>query len=67
MSDLADFIKSELSELESRDIDTLYECIIENLRDMGYPHDPDDVYEEIQAQLQGNSRYCTDCEQWERK
>ena len=50
-----DFIASELSELETRDIDALFEIICENLTDLckprGIEFDQEYVYEELEYQL----------------
>lgn len=48
---LIEFIASEIEELESRDVDTLYDCISDNIREMGLEYEPDFVYEEIERQL----------------
>jgi hypothetical protein len=51
MYELIEFIASELKELESRDVDTLYACISENLQDMGIKLDAETqefTYSEIE-------------------
>jgi len=55
-----DFVRSELNELESRDVDQLYGCIRDNLQEMGLEFDDsmdDELYSEIETQLkQGDSK-----------
>lgn len=45
---IKDFVESELKELETRDADTLYECIAENLVDMGVEFQGPDLWDAIQ-------------------
>jgi hypothetical protein len=55
MDTIQEFVEAELKELESKDIDTLYECILENLefmwKDFDLKVDKDYLYNEIERQL----------------
>lgn len=50
-NEYTEFVQSELTELESRDVDTLFECIRENIIDMQGNVDDDLLFEEIEYQL----------------
>ncbi len=49
--ELIQFIKSEISELETRDADTLFECIQDSLVEMNVLADEETLYSEIEEQL----------------
>lgn len=54
MRQFFDFVRSEINELESRDADQLYECIRENLQEMGIKFTDsldNQLYNEIEIQL----------------
>lgn len=54
MRQFFEFVRSELTELETRDVDQLFDCIKENLEDMGVRFDEgleDELYEEIRSQV----------------
>ena len=54
MNQFAEFVRSELSELESRDVDQLFECIRDNLQEMNVEMTElmdDELYLEIENQL----------------
>ena len=54
MNQFAEFVRSELSELESKDVDQLFECIRDNLQEMNVEMTErmdDELYLEIENQL----------------
>jgi len=51
-----DFVSSELKELETRDVDQLFECHRDNLMEMGFTmsdSQDDSLYSEIERAVQG--------------
>lgn len=51
---IPEYVASELKELETRDADTLYACLIDNLDEMGVPITSilkETLYAEIESQL----------------
>jgi hypothetical protein len=52
-NEYTEFVQSELTELESKDPDTLFVCIKENLIDMGIEVDDEILHSEIERQLEG--------------
>lgn len=54
MKQFTDFVRNELQELESRDADQLFECIRDNLQEMGVELNDaldEELYFEIESQL----------------
>lgn len=59
MNKFFDFVASELNELETRDVDNLFECIRDNLLEMGLnltDKDDNDLYNEIERQVDAEKR-----------
>ncbi len=54
MRQFYEFVRSELTELESKDVDQLFGCIRDNLQEMGVVFDiglDDELYSELETQL----------------
>jgi hypothetical protein len=54
MNQFSDFVRSELNELESKDVDQLFGCIRDNLLEMNLQMSDamdDELYSEIERQL----------------
>ena len=55
-SDLLDYVASELAELETRDVDRLFECLMDNLSELGAVYSTAELYAEIERQVEAERR-----------
>lgn len=51
-----EFVRSELNELETRDVDQLFDCLLDNLREMNQPANEDVLRAEIERQVAAEKR-----------
>jgi hypothetical protein len=54
--ELLNFVEGELRELETRDVDQLFECLWETCMELGLYVDDDKLYAEVDRQVEAEKR-----------